>query len=224
MASSSDTTHDSQRIDALSAKVDGMEQMLKQILEQLKPSHAPERVSATENLGGEPGSIERDADIGRKRKLTSIKDLKPPKFTGATAVRTTDAVENWLQKWEKAFAMCGITDDSEMIAEATYRLQESAQRWWRKVEKDGLVPDSWEAFRQMFVQNWVPLDEKNRAMQQWSNLKQGNWSVQEYADRYREALLRIPEDVPMFLQVFYFIEGLRESLRPFVRMEKTNII
>ena len=55
-------------------------------------------------------------------------------------------------------------------------------------------------------------------------MSQKNYSVQDYADRYREILLKVPEHIPNFLQVHKFVLGLKETLRPLVRKEKCQTL
>ena len=63
-------------------------------------------------------------------------------------------------------------------------------------------------------------DERSRALDSWFFMSQKNYSVQEYADRYRDVLLKVPDHILDFLQVHKFVLGLKETLRPQVRKEK----
>ena len=55
-------------------------------------------------------------------------------------------------------------------------------------------------------------------------MSQKNYSIQDYADRYREILLKVPEHIPNFLQVHKFVLGLKETLRPLVCKEKCQTL
>ena len=47
--------------------------------------------------------------LGRAR--WQIKGLEPPKYNGSVASCTTNAIEQWLSKWEQCFRLCDISDD-----------------------------------------------------------------------------------------------------------------
>ena len=125
-----------------------------------------------------------------------------------------------LSKWEQCFWLCNIIDVVAKIQQATYNLVDVANRWWRKVEQDNAEPTTWKDFKVIFYNNFVPPDERSRALDAWFFMSQKNYSVQDYADRYREILLKVPEHIPDFLQVHKFVLGLKETLRLLVRKEK----
>jgi hypothetical protein len=52
----------------------------------------------------------------------SIKDLKPPKYSGGVLVKNADVVDQWLVKWEQTFQICEITDDQAGIEHASFNL------------------------------------------------------------------------------------------------------
>ena len=110
------------------------------------------------------------------------------------------------------------------IQQATYNLLDVAHRWWRKVEQDNAEPTTWKDFKVIFYNNFVPPDERSRALDAWFFMSQKNYSVQDYADRYREILLKVPEHISDFLQVHKFVLGLKETLRPLVRKEKCQTL
>ena len=171
---------------------------------------------------GEPETIAQVPSQGRAR--WQLKNLKPPKYNGNTAARSADAVEQWLSKWEQCFCLCGITDDLAKIQQATYNLLDVAHRWWRKIEKDHREPATWTDFKAIFYNNFVPLDERSCALDSWFYMSQKHYSVQDYADRYREILLKVPEHIPDFLQVHKFVLGLKDTLRPLVCKEKCETL
>ncbi|MCO5549350.1 hypothetical protein L7F22_002820 [Adiantum nelumboides] len=116
--------------------------------------------------------------------------------------------------------MCNIVDDMAEIQQATYNLLDVAHRWWHKIEQDKAKPTTWKDFKVIFYNNFVPPDERSRALDAWFFMSQKHYSVQDYADRYMEVLLKAPEHIPDFLQVHKFVLGLKETLRPLVSKEK----
>ena len=120
--------------------------------------------------------------------------------------------------------MCRITEDEIKIQQATYNLLDVAHRWWRKIQRDKAEPTTWEAFKALFYNNFVPADERSWALDSCFFMSQKNYSVQEYADRYREVLLKVPDHILDFLQVHKFVLGLKETLRPQVRKEKCQTL
>ena len=210
----------------LVAHMDQMETTLQTLLESMRQLNEIQTKAKHEDKGktmlmpDEPAvphePIVGSSSVGRWQ----LKDLTPPKYHGTTNVCTVDAVEQWLSKWEQCFRLCNITEDVMKIQQATYSLLDVAHRWWRKIEQDKTEPQSWVDFKILFYNNFVPPDERTRALDSWFFLSQKNYSVQEYADKYREVLLKVPEHIPDFLQVHKFVLGLKETLRPLVRKEK----
>ena len=119
-----------------------------------------------------------------RRTRWQLKYLKPFKYNGTIASQTTDAVEQWLYKWEQCFWFCNITDDVAKIQQATYNLLDVAHRWWCKVEQDNVEPSTWKDFKVIFYNNFVPPNERNKALDSWFFMSQKNYLVQNYADRY----------------------------------------
>ncbi|MCO5605236.1 hypothetical protein L7F22_059416 [Adiantum nelumboides] len=167
---------------------------------------------------GEPETSSHVPNVGRVR--WQLKDLKPPKYNGNTAAWTADAAEQWLSKWEQCFRLCNIVDDAAKIQQATYNLLDVAHRWWRKIEQDKAEPTTWRVFKVICYNNFVPPDERSRALDAWFFMSQNHYLVQDYADKYREILLKVPEHIPDFLQVHKFVLGLKETLKPLVRKEE----
>ena len=75
----------------------------------------------------------------------------------------------------------------------------------------------------MFYNNFVPANECSWALDSWFLMLQENYSMQEYADRYQEVLLKV-RTIPDFLQVHKFVLGLKETLKPQVRKEKSQTL
>ena len=57
-----------------------------------------------------------------------LKDLKLSKSIGNASACSTNAIEQWLSKWEQCFQLCRITDDEIKIQHATYNLLNVAHR------------------------------------------------------------------------------------------------
>ncbi|MCO5563796.1 hypothetical protein L7F22_017444 [Adiantum nelumboides] len=183
--------------------------------EQAEPSHMPESRMIEDTHAVDPPLREAK---------WQLKDLNPPKFHGTVGQRTADAVEQWLSKWEQCFRLCHIFEDVMKIQQATYNLNDAAHRWWRKIEQDHAEPSTWVAFKTLFYNNFVPPDERTRALDSWFYVSQKSYSVQEYADKYREILLKVPEHIPDFLQVHKFVMGLKETIRPLVRKDRCKTL
>ena len=185
-----------------------------------------ERLTSINALAGVGSGVGTSTTIppSTSKPRYSIKDLKPPKYAGGVLVRNADAVDQWLVKWEQTFQMCEIIDDRTRIEHASFNLQDVAHRWWRKVVKDKQEPKTWNDFKVMFINNFVPPDERSRSLDDWFFVAQRNLSVHEYADKYREIIHSIPEEIPDYLQVHKFALGLKDFLRPLVRREKCTTL
>ena len=49
---------------------------------------------------------------------------------------------------------------SKCIEHASFNLQDVAHRWWRKVVKDKQEPKTWNDFKVMFINAFIPPDER----------------------------------------------------------------
>ena len=91
-----------------------------------------EKLTLINPLAGVGGGVGTSTTIppSTSKPRYSIKDLKPPKYAGGVLVRSADAVDQWLVKWEQTFQMCEIKDDQTHIEHASFSLQDVAHRWW----------------------------------------------------------------------------------------------
>ena len=164
-------------ITAMVSRIDSLKQMMHVMVDQMQEFTAVHPMDKGKHVMEpfledvpmwelrEPKTIAQVPFQGRAR--WQLKDLKFPKYNGNTAARSADAVEQWLSKWEQCFCLCGITDDLAKIQEATYNLLDVAHRWWRKIEKDHREPATWTDFKAIFYNNFVPPNERSRALNSW---------------------------------------------------------
>jgi hypothetical protein len=120
--------------------------------------------------------------------------------------------------------MCEIKDDQTHIEHASFNLQDIAHRWCRKVVNDKQEPKTWKDLQVMFTNNFVPSDERNRSLDDWFFVAQRNLSMHEYADKYREIIHSISEEIPVYLQALGFALGLKDFFRLLVPKEKCKTL
>jgi hypothetical protein len=98
------------------------------------------------------------------------------------------------------------------------KLIDEAKIYWRDVEDclemRGKPPiTDWIKMKQKFQEKYLPQSYRNKLLDQWNNLKQGNKSTNEYITQFNDYMIRcaIRENEAMTLR--RFCKGLTDDLR-----------
>jgi len=101
---------------------------------------------------------------------------------------------------------------------AKMKLINKAKIYWRDVEdclemrgKPSII--DWIKMKQKLLEKYVPQSYRNKLLDQWNNLRQGNKSINEYITQFNDYMIRcaIRENEAMTLR--RFCKGLNDDLR-----------
>ncbi|KAK8916083.1 hypothetical protein KSP39_PZI022867 [Platanthera zijinensis] len=147
--------------------------------------------------------------------LSIFRGLSPPSFLGTeSAVRT----EEWLDIMEEM--LTGIRSPwEERVPLVVSCLESHAKRWWKTVLDSTFAERvaaevSWDEFRPMLLEHFVPRSARDELEDRFLQLKQGTRTVVEYHREFNH-LARFADsyqlDEAAYTKRFY--KGLREDMR-----------
>jgi Retrotransposon gag protein len=135
---------------------------------------------------------------------------KPSKFNGKT-----DNSRDFLDSLDQYMRLLNYPFDSHdgnVVLLASSFLDGAARRWWR-MHQDDL--ETYDAFRNKFLERFAPIDEKKEARHQLENLRQRG-PVKNYADAFNAVALALGNTATEEDLIFKFIAGLKPEVRVMV--------
>jgi hypothetical protein len=106
--------------------------------------------------------------------------------------------------------------DNRKVRFAKMKLIDEAKIYWRDVEDclemRGKSPiTDWIKMKQKLQEKYIPQSYRNKLLDQWNNLRQGNKSINEYITQFNDYMIRcaIRENKAMTLR--RFCEGLNDD-------------
>jgi len=105
--------------------------------------------------------------------------IAPKPFVGTTNPVET---EHWINEMEKAFQGSKCSE-KEKVDYAVYLLHDSAQHWWKSVERShekNKEPFSWAEFREEFYAKYFPSSRRREMQKQFIRLRQRNRTIDDY--------------------------------------------
>ena len=132
-----------------------------------------------------PEDFELDKVAKRYRNLGG----KP--FTGTGTV--TEAIA-WLKTCEKIFEGMGMGTNNKARL-GIWLLQEEAELWWDAITSGDAAGTirTWEQFKTLFNEKFVPEQALERMREQFANLQQGDLSIQDYLNKFTQLSRYAPE-------------------------------
>ena len=119
-----------------------------------------------------------------------------------------------------------VTSDDQKVRLATHMLAEEAEFWWTnakgRLETGGEVV-TWARFKSWFLKKYFPEDLRTRKEVEFLNLKQGSFSVAEYAAMFEELLrfcLYINAEDAMISKCVKFESGLRPDIYQYMCVQE----
>ncbi|KAL8126782.1 hypothetical protein AgCh_013900 [Apium graveolens] len=109
--------------------------------------------------------------------------VNPPEFKSSL-----DPIEAsvWLKEIEKSFALVKVKEEQK-VEFASYYLKNEATYWWEKVKTlEGTDAITWERFKELFPEKYVPQFVQDQMELKILELKQGNISVADYESKLEE--------------------------------------
>ncbi|KAI3845709.1 hypothetical protein MKX03_024614 [Papaver bracteatum] len=107
--------------------------------------------------------------------------LAPEEFEGS--LPNPEKAEEWLQHVE--YVLEHVTDNRDMWDKlATFRFRGAAQVWWKAVMRaDGEVM-TWNRFKVLFMNKYVPDAARDRKFYEFMFLTKGDMSISAYNDKF----------------------------------------
>ena len=137
-----------------------------------------ERAADNHNHGGAPPRHVEDRIVERFR------HFRPEKFNGDAEPWRA---EQWLREMESIFDTLGCSE-IEKRRLATFQLTYAAADWWESEKailgEDAVKAMPWNAFRELFLENYFPQTERNKKEREFIELTQGNRTVREYTVQF----------------------------------------
>ncbi|KAI3859184.1 hypothetical protein MKW92_039362 [Papaver armeniacum] len=179
--------------------------LLEERLGILPPRHNSGSAGQTSNQGDLIMPARNQNQLGQL--LQQYVKLAPEEFTGSPP--NPEKVEEWLQHAEH------VTEDRDIwVKLATYKFLGPTRDWWKAVMKaDGEVM-TWNRFKDLFMDKYVPDAARDKKFYEFISLTKGGMSVSTYNDKfirllhYRAELISTDE-----AKEKKFIRGLDPEMR-----------
>ncbi|KAL4590581.1 hypothetical protein LXL04_003515 [Taraxacum kok-saghyz] len=156
-------------------------------------------------------------------KVTDGEPIPPPNSTIPWAVKKVELPEfygydpqGWIQKASLYFDINGISSSELRVRLAQLSMTGVATHWFTIV-KELYDPLLWDQLQSELLERFSGLDVQN-PYEQLSTFKQGN-SIYDYIDEF-EYLLSIVPKLPESQSLGYFIGGLKEDVKQWVRLHQ----
>jgi hypothetical protein len=123
----------------------------------------------------------------------------------------------WIRDMDRFFEWQNLSDNRK-VRFAEMKLIGKAKTYWREVEdclemRDKPLITDWIKMKQNLQEKYLPQSNRNKLLDQWNNLRQGNKSINEYITQFNDYMMRcaIRENEAMTLHRFY--RGLKDDFR-----------
>lgn len=111
-------------------------------------------------------------------------------------------------------------NDAQKIAFTKVKLKGPARIWWQSIENNELAFGhpimQWEVMKPRLKQNFLPSDYIDSLHKGYLSLQQGAYSLDEYANLFREYIVRCNLRANDGLIVNKYKEGLRPDIRQWI--------
>ncbi|XP_075521428.1 uncharacterized protein LOC142554646 [Primulina tabacum] len=147
-----------------------------------------------------------------------FRKMKPPEFDGSTDpmvalewVKAVEAIYDYLQ-----------FQDIDRVSYAIFLLTKTARTWWDATNISVNVSAlKWQEFKYLFYDKYIPRDVRSQKVKEFSELKQGNMSIQEYILKFEEGCQFAPYLASNDIEKGeHFLRGVRAEIKRDVRMSK----
>ncbi|XP_057249994.1 uncharacterized protein LOC130591097 [Beta vulgaris subsp. vulgaris] len=124
-----------------------------------------------------------------------VASRNPPVYDGK---EDPASLENWIREFDKLFTAYVRCDDELKINNATYYLREEADLWWSQ-RKESLATQEdfgWEQFKEALRTKFYPPHLRKKKCLEFTKLRMGTMTVNEYYSKFIELMRFAPEMVP----------------------------
>ncbi|KAK9094548.1 hypothetical protein Scep_026017 [Stephania cephalantha] len=155
----------------------------------------------------------KESDRERQyRVFMDFLEIQPLTYNGGLDVEES---ENWVFEMEKTFNVIPY-DEPTKVKLAAFMLKSDAYLWWIDTkEREGEVDTcTWERFKELFLEKYFPMADRDRKREEFLHLQQGDMTVREYAFRFERLIRYAREYVPSEREKNNrFVHGLRPSIQ-----------
>ena len=121
-------------------------------------------------------------------------------------------IQAWMRSSKKIFEGSKLRDDQKRLL-ASWALKDEALIWWETIIRDN--PDgniTWDRFKEIFNERFIPPEATERLYDEFYNLKQGDMTIQEYQNKFSELSRFAPELIQDPLRKnMRFIKGFQKK-------------
>ncbi|XP_058733101.1 uncharacterized protein LOC131604693 [Vicia villosa] len=111
--------------------------------------------------------------------------MDPPEFVGGL---DSLLAHDWLAGMERVFQAIQCTEEEKVIF-ATQNMKGPALQWWNTASTNFTtqeIPKDWHHFKVAFLEKYFPNSVRTQKEREFQNFKQGNMSVLEYAEKFKD--------------------------------------
>ncbi|XP_021729843.1 uncharacterized protein LOC110696816 [Chenopodium quinoa] len=150
----------------------------------------------TENIAGivsNQGKAHNDLDAFREV-FKRVAAAKPPTYLGKV---DPASLENWVREFDKLFDAINCPEELK-VNNDVYYLREEADLWWSQRRNDLLsIPNfGWAEFKEALREKFYPSYLRKQKCMEFTNLRMGNMTINEYYSKFIELMRFAPEVVP----------------------------
>ncbi|KAJ9567317.1 hypothetical protein OSB04_003283 [Centaurea solstitialis] len=161
---------------------------------------------------------------GGQTRVTTYKDFsacQPPQFNGQ---KDPVASSRWISEVEGAFLTSSCSEEMK-VRYASNLLRKAAKDWWNLINRtrtpEQIAAMTWEQFKELFKEQYVPQVEMERLTGEFLVMKQTTETVNQITYLFLERSLFCPEYVASErMKMYRYAEILKPEIREFVVMSE----
>ncbi|GKV25054.1 hypothetical protein SLEP1_g34559 [Rubroshorea leprosula] len=114
---------------------------------------------------------------------TEFQKLMTKGFDGTTGF---EQVGSWIIEVERGFRLLHVSDDLKVNV-GSYMLTGKALTWWEsylKLHQGEPKLSSWDGFKKVFMQEYIPDSRRRELQREFADLKQGSSTVEQYKEEF----------------------------------------
>ncbi|XP_021721470.1 uncharacterized protein LOC110689028 [Chenopodium quinoa] len=155
----------------------------------------------------------RSNDLNQFREVFKrVAAAKPPTYLGK---EDPASLENWIREFDKLFDAINFPEELK-VNNVVYYLREEADLWWSQNRTRILETPNfgWKELKKAIRDKFYPAYLKKQKCMEFTNLRKGNMTINEYYNKFIELMKLAPEVLPTEeLKAQRFEQGLTLSLQ-----------
>jgi hypothetical protein len=168
----------------------------------------------------QPAAVIRDRPAQSSTPPPLVKPAKPSTFSGG---RKNNA-RTWLSEMERYLAFMKVPE-YEVVPFVVTHFRDAASVWYDNICQQEIYKHTiqqWDTFKQLFLDNFQPVEASRTARSVLYHLKQRG-SVADYCDVFRSYLNQINK-MEVDDQIFLFLNGLNPTIAKEVNMQQPKTL